>query len=345
MWARKHGKACVSKNLVKNSRNCLRRMDWTTKNSCSWKSKAKTVKWRPAPCCAFKDCHLAAYSKSEACVKNANPATRCPKSAMVMDEAFTGQKFDKKGKFKITFRGTLRDFQAEYPTCGTFYVKSLKIQLHGRTQVTKCKVNNGKAKQYAKKDKNWYKTFSCSTDRKKRKYCVCPKDATGHALQPAVCSGATNCKNDVGKYGNFVLYSNKGKVLSQLKGWKMTADWKRHPAYTWKFKNGQIKVSDLGAFAMRAKWNNGIVMEHLMVEAYSTPAAGGSGASCPGNASKKGAGARVIDVEDLLAVLSAFGKKGKGIAADVGGQGTSTPDGVVDVEDMLIVLAHFGKKC
>eukprot|EP01047_Picozoa_sp_COSAG01_P030593 COSAG01_NODE_2137_length_8329_cov_52.487242_11_plen_107_part_00 len=64
---------------------------------------------------------------------------------------------------------------------------------------------------------------------------------------------------------------------------------------------------------------------------------------CSSGASKKGAGAEVVDVEDLLVVPSAFGKKGKGIAGDVG-QGTKTPDGVVDVEYMLIVLAHFGKK-
>jgi hypothetical protein len=160
MWAKKHGKACVSKTLIKNNKNCLKRMDWTTKRSCSWKTKAKTVQWKPAPCCTFKDCHLAAYSKSEACVKNAMPGTKCPASAMAIDEAFTGAKFQKgKGVLTIPFKGTLGDFQAEYPTCGTFYVKSIKIQLHARTQITTCKVNPKAATTYAKKDKNWYKSF------------------------------------------------------------------------------------------------------------------------------------------------------------------------------------------
>lgn len=63
---------------------------------------------------------------------------------------------------------------------------------------------------------------------------------------------------------------------------------------------------------------------------------------CPGDAAKND---NKVDVEDLLAVLAAFGKKGSGIPADITGTGGSPPNGIVDVEDLLFVLANFGRKC
>ena len=49
-----------------------------------------------------------------------------------------------------------------------------------------------------------------------------------------------------------------------------------------------------------------------------------------------GASANVIDVEDVLTVLSAFGQSAEG---DMNG------NGVTDVEDILWVLSVFGESC
>jgi len=56
---------------------------------------------------------------------------------------------------------------------------------------------------------------------------------------------------------------------------------------------------------------------------------------CPGDVKLD----RKIDVEDLLAVLASWGKKGARIPADV------KKDGAVNVEDLLVVLSNFGKTC
>ena len=35
--------------------------------------------------------------------------------------------------------------------------------------------------------------FGCQEEHDGQVYCVCPKDAAGHVLQPAVCAGSSAC--------------------------------------------------------------------------------------------------------------------------------------------------------
>lgn len=60
-----------------------------------------------------------------------------------------------------------------------------------------------------------------------------------------------------------------------------------------------------------------------------------SSSTCKGDLN----GSNKIDIEDLLIVLSNYGKSGKGVKGDLNGSNK------VDIEDLLIVLSNYGKIC
>jgi hypothetical protein len=87
---------------------------------------------------------------------------------------------------------------------------------------------------------------------------------------------------------------------------------------------GKVKVSDLGSFSMKAKWNNGIVLEHLLVEAYSTSGKPSPSPGCPAyraKYSKSKGGAFVTPV----VTQTAYGKNGATfqLSVDLKGQAAS----------------------
>lgn len=244
-------------------------VDWENTHTCS---KAAATAWKKTH---SSKCQVSQYRRSEACVRIPAANTKCPKNHFVMDEGVSGWWQRGKGGVHIkSFRGTLDDYQAQYPQCDQFAVNKLLLQFSGTAQVT-CKANAKLITSYAKKDKNWYRKFKCSKDSKGQTYCQCPKDASGHVQQPAVCSGNGSCKNDVSKFGEFKLWgpgrdAKKRKLIKHVKGFPVVVDWKRHPVYEFKVPKGTL-IRDLGYFEIKANsWAAGAKVEHLVIDASGT---------------------------------------------------------------------------